>query len=123
MHQQTRVAMDLQIADVLRPKSRHSKSASVRQLAVAILIQALRDTFGTRRATLNDDIDWKSDAREWFSAEDSSPGSFQWVCQVLEYNPDVLVEWIDSNQQGRSKRTADIYTRVKRLQIPRLRSF
>ena len=123
MSLQTQVAIDMQIADVLYPKARHRTSASVRQLALAILIQALRDTFGTRRATRDDEIDWKSDAREWFSEEDSSPGSFQWVCQILGYEPDVLVAWVDSNDQKSSMGATDIYNRVKRLQIPRLRSF
>ena len=58
----------------------------VRRLALAVLEQAIRDlrsVDGSERAR-----QWKRDAMLWFRSADESAGSFLWVCQVLDRDPE-----------------------------------
>jgi len=58
----------------------------VTRLALAVLEQAIRDlrsVDGSERAR-----QWKLDAIRWFRSADESAGSFLWVCQVLDRDPE-----------------------------------
>lgn len=57
----------------------------VKELAFAILLQAIRDTRSreqSRQAAV-----WREDAFRWFTAQKDSAGSFVWVCDVLGIDP------------------------------------
>ncbi len=59
---------------------------SVKKLAVAILLQALRDLLAPSKSGKENRRNWERwqrDAQEWFFSEKSTPGSFYWVCEVL----------------------------------------
>jgi len=60
--------------------------ASIRKLAVAILLQALRDLLTPSRSGKENRTNWEKwqqDALHWFFSEEKAPGSFYWVCEVL----------------------------------------
>lgn len=71
--------------------SRPSVNTPEKTLLVAILAQALRDLVypggfnPTRGSAL--------DARNWFSSQETSPGSFLWICNALEIDPCLLRRW------------------------------
>ena len=59
---------------------------SVKKLAVAILLQALRDLLAPSKSGKENRRNWERwqrDAQEWFFCEETTPGSFYWVCEVL----------------------------------------
>ena len=59
---------------------------SVKKLAVAILLQALRDLLAPRKSGKENKRNWERwqrDAQEWFFSEETTPGSFYWVCEIL----------------------------------------
>ncbi|MGH9340748.1 MAG: hypothetical protein ACRD1R_14425 [Acidobacteriota bacterium] len=66
----------------------------MRNLALGILLQAFRDLVTPRRAASNEWKVWRQDALEWFLSEDSYPGSFRWVCDVLQMDAVHLRQWI-----------------------------
>ena len=58
---------------------------SVKNLALAILLQALRDLLAPSKSgkeNRNNWGGWQRDAQEWFFSEERTPGSFYWVCEV-----------------------------------------
>ena len=60
-----------------------------RNLAFAIILQALRDFFGRGSNGYNDEerLLWEKDAAEWFRSKENNPGSFVWCCDILAWNP------------------------------------
>lgn len=68
-----------------------------RNLALAILNQAFRDIVSPNRVSQEWET-WKRDAARWFSSEDVDPGSFHWVCGVLEVDSSKLRGWVDSSK-------------------------
>jgi len=58
---------------------------SVKKLALAILLRALRDLLAPRKSGKKNRKNWEGwqrDAQEWFFSEETAPGSFYWVCEV-----------------------------------------
>ncbi len=104
------------ISEGLYAPSKKCDSA-VRNLGLAILLQALRDA--THPETSNKKLAlWRKDAMEWFFANDDYPGSFHWVCDILGMESGALRSWVQA-QEG-SDRTAreEMVARVAGLQIP-----
>ena len=59
--------------------------AAVRKLALAILLQALRDLLASSKSGKENRQnweEWQKDALHWFLCEKTTPGSFYWVCEV-----------------------------------------
>jgi len=59
---------------------------SIKKLAVAILVQALRDLLTPRKSgkeNRRNGEKWQQDALHWFSSEETTPGSLYWVCDIL----------------------------------------
>lgn len=77
-----------------------------RNLALAILNQAFRDVLSPNRSSQGWNA-WQRDASRWFSSEDDDPGSFHWVCGVLEMDSSKLRAWLEtyknSGLQGRKE--------------------
>lgn len=58
---------------------------SVKKLALAILLRALRDLLAPSKSGKENRSNWEGwqrDAQEWFFSEETTPGSFYWVCEV-----------------------------------------
>ena len=84
--------MSITYGEHLKPKSQglygreKGLEPSVKKLALAILLQALRDLLAPSKSGKENRRNWKRwqrDAQEWFSCEETTPGSFYWVCEVL----------------------------------------
>ena len=74
----------------------HSKSGvntPEKKLLVAILAQALRDLVYAGRFSPTKGPAF--DALKWFSSEQTSPGSFLWICTALEIDPCPLRQWVE----------------------------
>ena len=59
---------------------------SIKKLALAILLQAMRDLLATRKSGKGYRKNWEGwqrDAQEWFFSEETTPGSFYWVYEIL----------------------------------------
>lgn len=56
---------------------------SFRNLAVGILVQALRDLTLTKTPSNRRSHVWQRDARKWFLSNEAHPGSLNWVCEIL----------------------------------------
>ncbi len=57
-------------------------------MAFAILVQAVRDLMSPKKSSERDWAIWQEDALEWFFSKETTPGSFYWVCEVLD-----ISEW------------------------------
>lgn len=42
----------------------------------------------------------KDIAEDWFFSTDTTPGSFEWICQILEFSPGVIRLWIKKELPG-----------------------
>jgi hypothetical protein len=79
---------------------RNKEIEGVRSLAMGILLQAMRDATSIG---LKSDGGWRDDAREWFAATGDSPGSLEWICEILELDADNLRHWIETRlREGHS---------------------
>ena len=57
-------------------------------MAFAILVQAVRDLMSPKKSSQRDWAIWQEDALEWVFSEETTPGSFYWVCEVVD-----ISEW------------------------------
>ncbi|RPJ80283.1 MAG: hypothetical protein EHM18_18765 [Acidobacteria bacterium] len=60
------------ISEGLYPQTKKSDS-SVRNLALAILLQAFRDVIAPRKSSNKEWALWRKDAMDWFFANESTP--------------------------------------------------
>lgn len=68
--------------------------SEIRRLALGILLQAYRDMLTSRkRATAKQRL-WRQDALDWFFSDESEPGSLQWVCRILQTDPEGIRRWV-----------------------------
>lgn len=104
-------------SDGLYPPSKKS-DASVRNLALAILLQAFRDVIAPKKSSNKEWAIWRKDAMEWFFAEDACPGSFFWVCEVLRMDSEELRTWLRTYRRSNRANKKDMVKRLIRFQIP-----
>ncbi|MFB3902033.1 MAG: hypothetical protein ACE15E_01140 [Acidobacteriota bacterium] len=52
---------------------------------MAMLVQAIRDIRSAENS--RQAREWKADAVRWFASKAEGPGSFAWVCGILEWDP------------------------------------
>jgi hypothetical protein len=97
-----------------KPRQNHTS----RKLALAILLQALRDVVSPKPYTWDRSTNWTEDAREWIQSDDATPGSFRWICQVLEMDYTRLRNWVASYLDGNRIEQTQFSRRLNRLQIP-----
>jgi len=55
---------------------------------------------------------------EWFSLNDDYPGSFVWVCHVLNANPWKIREWLDEYRLANPMRRREMGKKLVGFQIP-----
>ena len=80
----------------------------VRNLATGILVQAVRDMIPKKYPDKNWKV-WRDDSLEWFFDDRDSPGSFLWVCDVLDASPTKIRRWVKvflGSEVERQKRMA-----------------
>ncbi len=91
---------------------------SLRNLALGILLQALRDIVAPKKSSNNKEwAIWRKDALEWVFSEDVHPGSFIWVCEVLEMKPNELREWLHSYKHCDQTQKKEMARKLIRFQI------
>lgn len=91
-----------------------------RKLALGILLQAFRDIVSPRRSTWKKGEDWKADAFDWFASDSIYPGSFCWVCHMLQISPSEIRRWLRQYQQSGEADRKRLARKLVRFQIPRI---
>jgi hypothetical protein len=71
----------------MRVSGNRGPRESETNLAFGILLQALRDLMRPKKSSKEDWQVWQKDALEWLLSEETSPGSFHWVCEILVISP------------------------------------
>lgn len=105
------------ISEGLYPQSKKS-DYSVRNLALAILLQAFRDVIAPKKSSNKEWDIWRKDAMEWFFDAESYPGSFAWVCDILQMNPEELRIWVRTYKKSSGANKREMVKRLVRFQIP-----
>ncbi len=95
----------------------HRPESSLRNLSLGILLQAFRDVVAPKKASNKEWRLWRQDALDWFSSEENYPGSFQWVCEVLEISQKELREWLESYLLSDKDRQKEMARKLTRFQI------
>ena len=90
---------------------------SLRNLALGILLQALRDVVSPKKSLNKEWNFWRKDALDWFHSDEPHPGSLLWVCEVLEVNPKNLRDWLRHYQRSGYNRRKEISKKLVRFQI------
>ena len=90
----------------------------LRRLAFAILLQALRDFFAVQRSGKNNKWEaWQRDAIEWFFSKERAPGSFHWVCDLLEVDPRRIPKLLLSSHNPDDKHQKEWVEKFSQFQI------
>ncbi len=105
------------ISEGLYPQTKKSDS-SVRNLALAILLQAFRDVIAPRKSSNKEWALWRRDAMDWFFAGECYPGSFFWVCEILQMNSEELRLWLRTYKRSNRTNKKEMVKRLIRFQIP-----
>jgi len=93
---------------------------SIRKLAVAILLQAFRDLLTPSRSgeeNRRNGEKWQRDALHWFFSEEKTPGSFYWVCDVLEIGSRRILEVLRSYQRYDREQLKGLASKLSKFQI------
>lgn len=90
---------------------------SLRNLALGILLQAFRDIVAPKKSSNKEWEIWRQDALEWFFSEETHPGSFHWVCEVLEMSPKELRQWLHTYKHSDRARKKEMARKLIRFQI------
>ena len=95
----------------------HRPESSLRNLSLGILLQAFRDVVAPKKSSNKEWRLWRQDALDWFASEESYPGSFQWVCEVLEMNQRELRQWLEAYLLSDEDRQREMARKLTRFQI------
>ena len=90
---------------------------SLRNLALGILLQAFRDIVAPKKASNQEWELWREDALEWFYSDENHPGSFSWVCEVLEMNRRELRAWLQDYKTSDEEQQKEMARKLVRFQI------
>ncbi len=97
----------------LHPRDRRPERSMV-NLAMGIMTQAIRDLISPQKKLDKDWQTWQEDAQAWFDSEENHTGSFQWVCEVLDINPERLRAWVDGLKRlDRKQKKATILSLIR----------
>jgi hypothetical protein len=94
--------------------------ASIRKLAVGILLQALRDLLIPSRSGKENRRNWEKyqqDALHWFFSEEKTPGSYCWVCDILAIGSWRILEVLRSYQRYDREQLKGLVSKLSELQI------
>lgn len=103
-------------SDGLYPQAK-KPDGSLRNLALGILLQALRDIVAPKKASNKEWELWRQDALEWFFSDEVYPGSFCWVCEVLEMKPAELRNWLHNYKKSGQEAKREMAKKLIRFQI------
>ena len=112
---QQRNSSGLESAGLYPPE--HRPESSLRNLSLGILLQAFRDVVAPKKSSNKEWRLWRQDALDWFASEESYPGSFQWVCEVLEMNQRELRQWLEAYLVSDKDRQREMARKLTRFQI------
>ena len=93
---------------------------AIRKLAVAILMQALRDLLTSSRSGKEKRRNWEQwqqDALHWFFSEEKAPGSFYWVCDIINIGSWRILEVLRSYQRYDREQMKGLMSKLSELQI------
>ena len=90
---------------------------SLRNLSLGILLQAFRDIVAPKKSSQKEWRSWRQDALDWFHSEESYPGSFHWVCEVLEMGVQDLRDWLESYLSSDETDQREMARKLIRFQI------
>jgi hypothetical protein len=80
-----------------------SQALRARRLWGAVLLQAVRDYDIVRRGAVPSpgSAYWFSEykLRQWFMSHDQRVRSFEWICSLLDLNPDSIRNKLETNSQ------------------------
>ncbi|MEJ2077700.1 MAG: hypothetical protein P8020_17235 [Acidobacteriota bacterium] len=97
----------------LHPQYRRPERPLV-NLAMGIMTQAIRDLISPQQKLDKDWQTWQDDAQAWFDSDERHTGSFEWVCEVLEINPERLRAWVKSLKHlDRKQKKATILSLIR----------
>lgn len=90
---------------------------SLRNLAIGILLQAFRDMVAPKKVSNKEWELWQQDAAEWFSSDEYYPGSFSWVCEILQAERRDFRTWLESYRACDSEGRREMARKLVRFQI------
>ena len=97
----------------LHPRDRRPDRSLV-NLAMGIMTQAIRDLISPQKKLDKDWEEWQADAQHWFDSNEMDTGSFRWVCEVLEVNPEGLRAWVSGLKNlDRKQKKATILSLIR----------
>ncbi len=102
----------------LYPQTKKS-DPSLHNLAMGILLQAFRDIVQPKRPANKEWAIWRHDAIEWFFSDETHPGSFSWVCEVLTFNIKELRDWLRTYQCSSHYKRREMTKELIRFQLKR----
>lgn len=100
----------------LYPRDRKPDSPLM-NLSLGILLQAFRDVVSPKKTSHKKWLLWREDALDWFASDKNDPGSFQWVCEVLEISQKDLREWVQAYLLSDEERQKVMAQKLTRFQI------
>ena len=89
----------------------------LRNLALGILLQALRDIVAPKKDANKERELWRKDAQEWFDSDETHSGSLPWVCNVLELNPNDLRKWLRGYRRSGQNHRKKVAKKLLRFHI------
>ncbi|GEM_PF-1279998 len=103
----------------LYPASKRPDPA-VRNLALAILLRALRDVVASPKGMRFSGKlrRWREDAVDWFLANSDYPGSFGWVRDVLGIRSNQLQNWVRIYHRSSPTGRMEMLKRLKHVRKP-----
>ncbi len=100
----------------LYPQTKRPDPA-LRNLAIGILLQAFRDIVAPKKASNKEWELWQQDALEWFSSDEYYPGSFSWVCEVLQAKAADFRTWLENYRDSDPESKREMARKLVRFQI------
>ncbi len=103
----------------LYPASKRPDPA-VRNLALAILLRALRDVVASpKEMRFSGKLGrWREDAVDWFLANSDYPGSFNWVRDTLGIRSNQLQNWVRVYQRSSPTGRMEMLKHLKHVRKP-----
>lgn len=90
---------------------------ALRNLAMGILLQAFRDIVAPKKISNKEWEVWQQDALEWFASDEFYPGSFSWVCEVLQAQPRDFRIWLRNYKDSDPASRKEMARKLVRFQI------
>lgn len=94
------------------------KDRAIQNLALAILIQAFRDLLSSNSKLPKEErLEIQEDALSWFYSQNRTPGSLEWVGDIIDINPDVLRQWLSHYRQSDQESQHEMAQPIRRMQL------